>query len=229
VWIIDRNNEKDGPKFWDMSWTMDKDIASLSINKRTGEALLIDDPENGYDFEFVREGKGLNTRYIGKQISRQSSPISDDERQQEVWLEFITENPIPDVLNFYSYDYIAKIFTGRKPVETDTTDEAPRRSLRERPVREPREVPPPSRRAAKPVEEEEEEDEEPAAPPPRRRARQEVEEEDKEEPPFNGGEEKKPARSRLKAEADEEEEEDVPVPTSFRERMAKVNERNVRR
>lgn len=190
VWIIDRNNEKDGPKFWDMSWTMDKDIAALQINKRTGEALLIDDPDNGYDFEFVREGKGLNTRYIGKQISRQPSPISDDDRQQDTWLEFVANNPIPDVFNFYSYDYIAKIFSGRKP-EVEKTEEPP-------PPRRVREV-------SRPVEKVEDE-----------------------APPFNGGKEMKRPRAKVEA-ADDEEEEDVPMPSAFRERMAKVNDRNTRR
>lgn len=219
VWIIDRNNEKDGPKFWDMSWTMDKDIAALQINKRTGEALLIDDPDSGYDFEFVREGKGLNTRYLGKQISRQPSPATDDDRQLEGWLDFITAHPIPDVFNFYTYDYLAKVFSGKK-TEKETTDEPPPRRTRGAPDDAPR-----SRRIVltQPLAEEPEDD----APRPRRAKVSEPEEDEKEEePPFNGGKEApKPSRSA----ADDEEEEDVPVPSSFRERMAKVNERNVRR
>lgn len=214
VWIIDRNNEKDGPKFWDMSWTMDKDIAALQINKRTGEALLIDDPDHGYDFEFVREGKGLNTRYIGKQISRQESPISDDDRQQEAWLEFITNHPIPDVLNFYSYDHIAKVFSGRKSPSDDNTqpETPPRRMTREiaSTASAPRE------RATQTTENGEEEAlfDNGA----RRRVPRQADEESQRRP-----------RQRLQQEDEVEEEEDVSIPSSFRERMNKVNERNVRR
>jgi hypothetical protein len=233
VWVIDRNNEKDGPKFWDMSWTMDKDIAALQINKRTGEALLIDDPDAGYDFEFVREGKGLNTRYLGKQISRQPSPATDDDRQLEAWLDFITANPIPDVLNFYSYDYIAKVFSGKKTEKTETTDEPPPRRTREVARRvelkkqdDDEEEPVPQQRRRAKVEEEDEEE----APSPRRQ-RAKVEQEDEDEEVSNGAQQEKPQqRQRAKVAATEdEEEEDVPVPSSFRERMAKVNERNVRR
>lgn len=222
VWIIDRNNEKDGPKFWDMSWTMDKDIAALQINKRTGEALLIDDPDAGYDFEFVREGKGLNTRYLGKQISRQPSPITDDDRQLEAWLDFITNNPIPDVLNFYSYDYIMKVFSGKKTEKTETTDEPPPRRTRE--VSRPRR----GIVLTQPLAGDQPEEDE--APRSRRRAEVSESEDEKEDPPFNGGKEaQKPQRTAKDEEEDEEEDEDVPVPSSFRERMAKVNERNVRR
>ena len=200
VWIIDRNNEKDGPKFWDMSWSMDKDIAALQINKRTGEGLLIDDPDNGYDFEFVREGKGLNTRYIGKQISRQASPLSDDPRQQEVWLEFIENNPIPDVLNFFTYEHIMTVFSGRKSRDDGATaEEAPRARV--------------ASEKAFPT------------PEPRVRATAAIKEE---EVPFEG----RRVRQRAKPVEPEEEEEDIQeaeeeaVPSSFRERMAKVNERN---
>ncbi len=215
VWIIDRDNERDGPKFYDMSWTMDKDIASLQINKRTGEAILIDDPEEGYDFEFQREGKGLNTRYIGKSIARQQSPISDDPKLQDQWLEFISEHPIPDVLNFYEYDYIAKVFSGRVAKEEE---------VEERPVRTSRVREPEPEREAR------------SAPRSRGATREEPE-----DAPFDTPE--KPQRQRAsRAAVEEVEEEEVedeeirpngaerdPVPTEARSRLDKMNERNTRR
>lgn len=207
VWIIDRNNERDGPKFYDMSWSFDKDIAALQINKRTGEAILIDDPDNGYDFEFQREGKGLATRYIGKQIARQSSPLSDDQKQQDDWLSFIEEHPIPDVLNFYPYEYLVKVFMGG--VGKKEEEEAP-----------------PPRRAR---------DEETRSAP-RSRASQRVEEED--EPPFDppaASPRQRVTRAKL-AEPEIEEEDDIeeeapadPVPSTARQRLQSLNERNTRR
>lgn len=203
VWVIDRENERDGPKFYDMSWTMDKDIASLQINKRTGEAILIDDPEEGFDFEFQREGKGLNTRYIGKQIARQSSPISDDPRQQDQWLEFITEHPIPDVLNFFEYDYIAKVFAGRPPPAEREEEEEPT----PRPVAR-------SQSRQRPQSRDEEPREEPTARPRVRPARAvPVEEEEEEDTEATNGHDPEPQ----------------PVPRNARERLTAMNERNTRR
>jgi hypothetical protein len=204
VWIIDRNNERDGPKFYDMSWSFDKDIAALQINKRTGEAIMIDDPDDGFDFEFQREGKGLNTRYIGKQIARQSSPISDDQKQQDAWLEFIGDHPIPEVLNFYSYDYLVKVFMGG--IAKKEEDDPPPRRARDEETR-----PAPRSRASQRVEEEEEPPFEPPAASPRQRV----------------------ARARL-ADPEVEEEEEIeapadPVPSTARQRLERLNERNTRR
>lgn len=219
VWIIDRNNEKDGPKFWDMSWTMDKDIASLQINKRTGDALLIDDPDTGYDFEFVREGKGLNTRYIGKQISRQESPVSDDPKLMDAWLAFISEHPIPDVLNFYSYEHITKVFSGRV-VEAEPEPERTARRI----TRQDDDAPAPRSRAH-------------IKPEPK------VEEEEDVELPFEKADPR--SRGRLaKGDVEVEEEEEIedqpsgngrdtsekdPIPRNMRERLTAMNDRNTRR
>jgi hypothetical protein len=131
-WVIDRDNEAESPFIWDVSWAMDKDIASLSEIKRTGEFLIIDLPDDGYDFEFTREGTTMNnTKYVGKQIARRSSPISDDEDQQSKWLDFITDNPIPNILKFYDYDHIKDVFSGKSKEEEKPVESVRSRSLRE--------------------------------------------------------------------------------------------------
>jgi gp32 DNA binding protein like len=137
VWIVDRDQEKEGPMIWDMSWTMDKDIAALSENKRTGEILLIDHPDEGYDFEFSREGTTMtNTKYVGKSIARRPSPINDDPEIQDQWLNFITEHPIPTVLNFYSYEHIASVFSGKTETKDTVVNNKPEERIRGKSLRE---------------------------------------------------------------------------------------------
>jgi hypothetical protein len=136
VWLIDRDDEDAGPQLWSMPWTIDRDFGSLSVDKRSGETLLLDDPENGYDAEFSRTGKGKNTKYIGVQVARRSTPLCDDEKQQDKWLQFITDNPLPETLNFFDAEYIAGVFGGGG--RADKGDDAPRgrRSSRDDPAPE---------------------------------------------------------------------------------------------
>jgi hypothetical protein len=107
VALIDRDHEKDGPQVWAMPWGVDRDLCALVVDKKSGEVLPIDDPENGYDVEFTRTGTGIKTKYVGLQISRRESDLGNDK-----WLDFMVDNPLPDLLQFYSYDHIAKVFGG---------------------------------------------------------------------------------------------------------------------
>ena len=114
IYVLDRDKEKEGAKVWSMSWTIDRDLCKLSVDKRTGDLLAIDHPEEGYDIEFTREGKGLKTKYTGIQIARKSTPLDNDKA-----LEFAVQNPIPDILVYHTYDHIAAVFTGKKEEEKE--------------------------------------------------------------------------------------------------------------
>lgn len=107
VFLIDRDNEKEGVQFWAMPWTVDADLNKLAVDKRTGETLNIDDPEDGYDVEFEKTGKDRNTKYEAVSIARRSSPLGSRK-----WLEYAVDNPIPDQLVYFDYDHIAKAFGG---------------------------------------------------------------------------------------------------------------------
>lgn len=108
VYIIDREAEKDGVLIWSMPWTLDRDICKVSqVDKRSGETLFIDDPENGYDVDFERKGNKDRTEYIGVAIARRESPLGDSK-----WLQFAEDNPLPDQLIIYDYDHINKAFGG---------------------------------------------------------------------------------------------------------------------
>jgi gp32 DNA binding protein like len=107
VYLIDRDHEKEGVQAWAMSWTIDRDIVKVSVDKASGEVLPIDHPEDGYDVEFEKKGAGLRTEYLGVAIARRSSPLGKSE-----WLDFAMDHPLPDQLNFFDYDHIAKVFGG---------------------------------------------------------------------------------------------------------------------
>lgn len=126
LWIIDRDKEQDGPLVWPMSWTVDRDIAALCVDKRSKEVLYIDDPANGYDVAFRRQGTGMTTKYIGLQVARRSSPLGDSERQEEEWLASIMEFPLNTVLEFYEADHIREVFAGGGKKEEDKKDDQPR-------------------------------------------------------------------------------------------------------
>lgn len=131
-WLIDRNDERTGPKWWEISPGFERDICNLSIDKRRGNVLALDHPDEGYDFEFDRRGTGMTTKYEGKAISRDKSYLHDKESQQEDWLEFISENPLPSILVWRDYDYIAQAFSGRGESKDRDLDDDDRRSRRSR-------------------------------------------------------------------------------------------------
>lgn len=161
VYVIDRSQESKGPMLWNMPAGLDKDIVNLSVDKKSGEIYEIDNPEEGYDISFTREGTDKKTKYTGIQIARRSSPLSDDEDDANKWLEYITENSLPDTLVFHEYDYIQDAFKGtvspkdKKKEEED--DDPPKKKFRKR-GEEEEETPAP-KKSKKKVEEEEQDDE----------------------------------------------------------------------
>ena len=141
-WVIDRDNEKAGPMIWSMPISLFRDINARSVDKKSNAPILIDDPEEGYDIIYNREGTGLKTKYTAVEVSREPSPLQDNEKLQIRWLEYITEHPLPDVLNFYDAEHIEKVLFGktdrRKDEEevTEETETRPSRRGRAEPVEE---------------------------------------------------------------------------------------------
>ena len=107
VFLVDRDEEKEGVQFWAMPWTIDADLNKLAVDKRTGETLNIDDPEEGFDVEFEKTGKDRNTKYEAVKIARRSSPLGSRK-----WIEWAVDNPLPEQLLYFDYDHIAKAFGG---------------------------------------------------------------------------------------------------------------------
>lgn len=112
AWSIDRNDEKAGPLVFGIGIRLFREINARSVSKKTQEVILIDDPEEGYDIFFNREGSGQRTQYTGVDFDRNSSPIAENEDQQDKWLDFIQANPLPDQLIFHPAEHIEKVLFG---------------------------------------------------------------------------------------------------------------------
>lgn len=122
-WVIDRDSEKSGPLAWAMPVaSLAKDINYRSEDKENKSVLFIDDPEDGYDVTYIKEGTKLRTKYTGVEIARHSTPLSEDSRKMAKWLKYIEEHPLPDMLQFYDADHIEKVLYGQA-AETDEDEE----------------------------------------------------------------------------------------------------------
>ena len=207
VWVIDRNEEDEGPQLWDIPFSVDKDFVNLCLDEDTKEVSYPEDPEEGHDLRFFKEGTGMLTKYPASRMKlMDASPLHEDQDIQTEWLDYIQENPVPDCLQFYTIDQIAAAFDGTVRTDKDDDDEGkPQR-------RKPRDV---------------EDDEKPATrkpkdddgdPPPRRAAkpRAEVADDDGDPEPTP-----KPRRPRPDPDADQDDAEAEPAPRqSIRERLA---------
>jgi len=137
VYLVDREHESNGVQVWASPWTIDRDITKVSVDRRTQEVLPIDDPEDGYDVEFDRTGKGRNTKYVGVAIARRESPLGKRE-----WLDFAVDKPLPTILVYHDYDHIAKVLGGggshRTRVDKDDSRDTRGRDRDEKPSRDDR-------------------------------------------------------------------------------------------
>jgi len=206
VYILERDSKVDTPQVWQMSWTMDKDIAALCQNPKTGKVLVIDHPDHGYDVMFNRTGQKLRTRYSGIAIDRDESPIEESSKAQREILEFITENPLPSVLNYYSAEHLETVLSGTTKDKdddmADDDDDKPRKKKRAREVEDDEEDERPSRRKASRDDDEEDDK-------PRKRRSRDDDEEDEDE---------KPKKRRSSKDDDEDEAEDDEKPSRRRSR-----------
>lgn len=126
VYLINRDAEKEGLLAWAMPWTVDRDICAISVDKRSGEVLPIDHPEEGFDVMFEKKGAKDRTEYVGLRIDRRDSALGND-----AWLDAAMDMPLPDTLVYYDYDHIAKTFGGggahRDARGSDRDDDRPSR------------------------------------------------------------------------------------------------------
>lgn len=154
-YVIDRDNEKDGVQVWVTSGQNDSEIAAQSINRRSKSVIDIVNPDDGYDIEFTRSGTTMtNTRYRGFQVMREPSPLHDNERVQDQWLDVAFDHPLTSLLNFYSSEYLEKVFYGQGKEEQE--EERSRGRLRDGDGEEEDERPQPRRTRAVPADDEEE-------------------------------------------------------------------------
>ena len=225
-WVLDRDaDDPERPMLFEQSWTQDRDVTSLCVNERTGEILMIDHPDKGYDVTVKRTGTGpKKTKYFGQSIARDDSPIHDSERVQDEILDFVKENPVPDTLNYYDYDYLQGVLSGTVAEKDEVLDkdvdeeDAPvQKGAKQRYEKDEDETPP---RKTKVTRKEEVEDDVPFDKPTTRRGPRRDEEVDEEEEV-----EARPARGTTSTRSRVvEEENDDPPPRTTRRRAEPIDE-----
>lgn len=192
TWVIDRNNDEDGPVLFLMpAKSMESVICELSRDEDTGELRKVDHPEEGHDVTFKREGSGLKTKYTAVAVSPKATVLSRDEDDEEEWLNHISENPLPECINDYSYEYVAAQFGAptstsdddEEEVEEEDDDEPPPRSRRGRRNRSRDDDDEEEEEEIDDEDEELDDEEEEEEPQPRRRGRQKTRSDDDEEEP----------------------------------------------
>ena len=206
-YIVDRVEEEKGVQLWPMAYTVDRDIALQSNDDETNEVLFVDDPENGWDIQFTRDGEGQTTKYNAiKLFGKSGKPISRNQDTQDEILEFIQENPLPDQIIIVEASHMEEVLEGgvatgdRDRKKGDRLKSRGRRGAEdeededERPARRGSGS---SRRRAK--DDDEDEDDRPV----RRSARSRVADEDEDD------EDERPARRRRVLDDEDEEEETV--------------------
>jgi hypothetical protein len=135
MYVLDREEDDNKPLVWQISWSMDKDIAAIGADNKTGKVLDVDHPDKGFDLFFNRNGQGKKTKYNGHAFDRETSPMCEREKDQDEVIEFIEENPIPELLEFKSEEYLEKVMSGTsssKDKETDDDDDGDDRGSRRR-------------------------------------------------------------------------------------------------
>lgn len=144
VWVIDRKDEDKGPLVWGMPWTLDRDISKVCRDRMTGKFYFVDDPAEGFDVYFDRDGDGIGTKYTGVQLARRATSVDED------WLTFIQAHPLPDVLLVRDYNEIKKLFDGVQPHDDgDGSEPRPVERARSNGASD-RPTPAPSERPARP-------------------------------------------------------------------------------
>ena len=113
AWVIDRKEESKGPQLWTMPYSqVAQVIITVSFSRKTGEPVMVDDPENGWDILYTKTGKQKNTKYTGVRKDEEKSPLHSDEAVADRWLEFAKAESIPDIINFSTYEHIQTVMAG---------------------------------------------------------------------------------------------------------------------
>lgn len=172
-WVIDRSDRDETPALYSMPAGTYKDINALCYSGKTGKAIFIDNPDDGYDVIIRRTGTKINTKYL-PQVDREASAITDDPDKYKELEQWVQDNQIPDVLQYFDADYLERALSGEidrnrgEGTEEDDEDRPRRRPNR-------KEDPPPG-----------DDDDEP----PRRRhtrTRRDEDEDEEERPTRRGG------------------------------------------
>jgi gp32 DNA binding protein like len=169
-WVIDRSDRDETPALYSMPATVYKDINALCYSSKSGKAIFIDNPDDGYDIIVRRTGTKRNTRYL-PQVDREATAVTDDPDKYKELEEWVQDNQVPECLQFFDADYLEKALSGEIDRNKDDQDE------------DDKDVKRPARRGRD--DEDDEDDAKPART--KRRGRDEEEDEDEDRPARGKG------------------------------------------
>jgi hypothetical protein len=124
AWIVDRMAPDEGPQVFDYPGKLNTAICTASTDEDTNEIVWVDDPKQGADVRFYKEGQGkTGTSYPGEKVKVLAvSPLSDDAAEAKEWLDFVAENPITKCLQYYEYDHISMVYNGAAKASDEEDD-----------------------------------------------------------------------------------------------------------
>jgi len=122
MWILDRaSTTPEVPKLHLIYPKSDQEILLQMEDDASGKVLWVTNWDRGYDLTFVRDGVGLQTRYIGWKFAFSPSPALANTEKLDKLVAFIEENTLPSILNYYPAEHMQNALSLTGPVE----DEAP--------------------------------------------------------------------------------------------------------
>lgn len=127
-WVLDRSERDESPALYSMPAQVYKDLNALCYSSKTGKAIFVDNPDDGYDVIIRRTGTKLNTKYL-PQVEREATAVTDDADKYKELEDWVQDNQVPECLQFFDADYLERALSGQidRNVENDDDDKPKRR------------------------------------------------------------------------------------------------------
>jgi hypothetical protein len=104
------------PLVWDIDYKREEEITGRTTHPKTGKAISITNPDNGYDLFFKTTGKGgkdpSSVRYLNFDFDRDPSPVADDPKLYNRVLDYIDQHPLDSIMKVYDYEHLAELMMG---------------------------------------------------------------------------------------------------------------------
>lgn len=112
--LVDRDDEKKGVQYWAMP--QEKIDQAIVLSAAKNGINNLDSPDDGFDvlFDYTKPVKNTPGKYEAVEIARRSSDLGD-KNQIEDWMDYIIKHSISSVMQYFSFEHIAKVFAGQRP------------------------------------------------------------------------------------------------------------------
>ena len=131
MFLLDLNHDEPELKLWAAPPTLVDEFLGLAKNRRTGELIALEDPDEGCIIYFTKTGQGIGTRYTGIELDKEPYTLDDDLAEE---LELFS-----DMLIVPSSKELQKVLevamNGGNDEDDDDEEETPKRRSRPAPVK----------------------------------------------------------------------------------------------